>query len=352
MRVLFVKLGAIGDVTQAAAAMLHFRARHPGAEITWVVGKAIAPLLNRFGVADHVHALDESEILSGSLPSRLRALARHALALRGLSSRFDLVVTAYGDWRYRLLTGLVRASRFRHYDRRAIRRPSPLQHRNRVFEYIRLLEDEGERHADISALMQALGVRFLSRRSADLPPMATVPKGVVLAPGGARNLLRSDALRRWPLDHYVKLAEALVEAGVPVTLAGGPADDWVCPAFAHLPVRNLVGQTDLTGMVELLGQAEVVVTHDSGPLHLATITRAGLVALFGPTPANACIPLGRPKTILHEPGNRVCCSPCYDGRDYADCQQALCMEASTVEAVTRSVLALLRSPAAPATEAS
>jgi heptosyltransferase-2 len=115
----------------------------------------------------------------------------------------------------------------------------------------------------------------------------------------------------------------------------------VCPAFAHLPVRNLVGQTDLTGMVELLSQAAVVVTHDSGPLHLATITRAGLVTLFGPTPANACIPLGRPKTIVHEPGNRVCCSPCYDGRDYADCQQALCMEASTVEAVTQSVLALL-----------
>jgi ADP-heptose:LPS heptosyltransferase len=106
------------------------------------------------------------------------------------------------------------------------------------------------------------------------------------------------------LDHYVKLAEALVEAGVPITLAGGPADDWVCPAFAHLPVRNLVGQTDLTGMVELLSQAAVVVTHDSGPLHLATITRAGLVTLFGPTPANACIPLGRPRRSCtsREPG--------------------------------------------------
>jgi ADP-heptose:LPS heptosyltransferase len=182
MRVLFVKLGAIGDVTQAAAAMLHFRARHPGAEITWVVGKAIAPLLNRFGVADHVHALDESRFFPAPCPLAC-ALARHALALRGLSSRFDLVVTAYGDWRYRLLTGLVRASRFRYYDRRAIRRPSPLQHRNRVFEYIRLLEDEGERHADISALMQALGERFLAHRSADVPPMATVSKHVVLAPG-------------------------------------------------------------------------------------------------------------------------------------------------------------------------
>jgi hypothetical protein len=62
--------------------------------------------------------------------------------------------------------------------------------------------------------MQALGERFLAsfgRPASDGHCLEARGSG----PRGARNLLRSDALRRWPLDHYVKLAEALVEAVFP-----------------------------------------------------------------------------------------------------------------------------------------
>jgi ADP-heptose:LPS heptosyltransferase len=52
VRILFVKLGAIGDVVQAAVAMKEFRRRNPGAEIDWVAGKQTGELVRAFGVAD------------------------------------------------------------------------------------------------------------------------------------------------------------------------------------------------------------------------------------------------------------------------------------------------------------
>ena len=138
-------------------------------------------------------------------------------------------------------------------------------------------------------------------------------------------------------EQPVALAEKILGQGNSVVLLGGPGDRWVSEYFAGLEVVDLVGQTSLTDMVALLDKASCAVTHDSGPIHLASITSVPLVGIFGPTPANAVLSFSRAKTVVLHPENRVTCSPCYDGRTYAACNSNVCMQATSVERVFSAV---------------
>ena len=155
---------------------------------------------------------------------------------------------------------------------------------------------------------------------------------VVLVPAGARNLLRDDALRRWPIEHYVALAEQLLETGCEVVLAGGPDDRWASAYFGTLATRarfpgftDAIGTLSLTETLGLLDTAMVTVTHDTGPLHLAGITATDIVTIFGPTDPHGRLPQ-RAGCVAIWGGEGFACRPCYDGRDYAPCPHNGCME--------------------------
>jgi heptosyltransferase-2 len=164
--------------------------------------------------------------------------------------------------------------------------------------------------------------------------------GVVLVPGGARNVLRESALRRWPVERYRAIAEGLLAAGHRVTLVGDGADAWVRPAFAGLDVRDEIGARAIEGTLALMGRADLVITHDTGPLHLAALVRAPILALFGPTVPSQFMPRHAGAEALWG-GSELACRPCYDGREFASCANNLCMQDIPVAAVLARALAML-----------
>ncbi|HZY61781.1 MAG TPA: glycosyltransferase family 9 protein, partial [Edaphobacter sp.] len=164
---------------------------------------------------------------------------------------------------------------------------------------------------------------------------------IILVPAGAKNLMRDDALRRWPIENYVSLASYLIERGFEVILAGGPGDTWAVASFAELAVTNLTGQLTLPEMLSLLDSSDVVVTHDTGPLHMAGITNAGIVSIFGPTNPRGRLPQ-RANTVALWGGEGFACRPCYDGRDYAPCLHNGCMHQVTVEMVIDQIEAVMK----------
>jgi heptosyltransferase-2 len=163
----------------------------------------------------------------------------------------------------------------------------------------------------------------------------------VLAPAGARNLLRDDILRRWPLGNYVALVALLIERGYSIHLAGGPGDQWASAAFAHLRVEDHIGKLSLVESLALFDTADLVVSHDTGPLHMAGLTRAALVALFGPTDPHVFLP-ARPNTIALWGGEGFACRPCHDGRNFAPCTQNGCLHQITPEFALEHIEDLLK----------
>ncbi len=333
-RILFIRIGALGDVLQGAVAMAFMKKAYPDLRISWVVGSGFAPFIQRLAIAEEVVSIDDRSLFGGGLVKRLVTLLR-SMWLIAAAGPFDMVGIAYLDWRYRLLTLLVRGKENRCYRIKGSR-PIPLAGRHRSFEYVRLLSGMDAGNLSLVSLYEEIGARL----RAGSAPNAQHAGCVALVPGGG-NLLREDSVRRWPVESYVSLAEYLIGKGYEVVLLGAEQDRWACEFFGALGVVNMVGQTDLIELFDVMDNAAVVVSHDTGPLHMAALSNAGLVALFGPTDANATLPLDRPRTAFLSQGNRVACVPCYDGRNFAECSNAQCMADISVSTVIEAVESLV-----------
>lgn len=340
---LIVKLAAIGDVVMALPMVTALRATAPDCRITWLAGRTSAPLLSHVAEIEEVVAIDDRAILAGSTASKAAAVASAWRVLAGRS--FDLVLVAHSDARYQRLAQTVRSSDRRWLGQRAPR-PGLLPGRNHTAEYVRLVTGEDTRRAPLPAppVVDPPMPDDLAHELAVFNP-AAAPL-VVLAPGGARNPGRTDNLRRWPVDRYAALAQRLVAEGHAVALIGDAGDAWVRSAFTGVPVLDLVGRTDLAALVALFRRCAMAVAHDSGPLHLARLAGAPTVGLFGPTLPRAFVPPGSSTRILW-PGAALPCAPCYDGREFAACDDNACMQAISVDAVAAAIAAQRRHALAP-----
>ncbi len=133
------------------------------------------------------------------------------------------------------------------------------------------------------------------------------PRPVALAPGSAwRN-------KRWPIERHVEIARRLLErTDRPILVVRGPDDARVREAFAPLVreearVRDLA--TDLGELPARLSEASVMVTSDSGPMHVAEAVGTPVIALFGPTTREFGFAPWRSDSILLE--RAMACRPCH-----------------------------------------
>ncbi len=336
MNLLIVRIGAIGDVVMALAAVEAARALDPDARVTWLCGELVRPLLEHVGTVDEIVAVDERALLTGTVRARTREIGRAWCALAG--RRFDLVVTAHADPRYRVLSATVRAG-----TRRSLRslgaRQASIPGRYQGDEYARLVHGIDGPDAQPARLPR---VSF-PRGDGLLPPDGPT---VVIAPGGAKNVLRDDGLRRWPLERYARVAAELTAREVRVVVCGGPDDEWVRLSFAALPVVDLVGKTDLIELGATIQACDLLITHDSGPMHLAFLAHTPTLALFGPTRPSERIPHGADVRELWG-GDHLACRPCYDGRSYAPCPSNVCLQSVSTEDVVAEAVKILAEYAAP-----
>jgi len=117
--------------------------------------------------------------------------------------------------------------------------------------------------------------------------------------------------KRWPIEHYAALADRLVSGGACVWLFGSPNDADVGAAIAQAAsagVTNLCGKTGLADAVDLLSLASLVVSNDSGLMHVAAALDRPLVALYGSSSPGYTPPLA-PQASIVTLG--LDCSPCF-----------------------------------------
>jgi heptosyltransferase-2 len=328
--ILIVRLVALGDLITASTLVERIRAERPNARVSWVVGKSGAPLVRLFPGVDEVIAVDEQHLLRGSIVRR--AMAMCGLWRRLLLNRYSDVIIAHPDRRYRLITLACVGARVRALSRDLSDRTNPIPGRSFGDEFARLLgplKNAGplvERYEISDLRPQLAPVRPGLLPASDRPL-------VVLVPGGARNLLRETPVRRWPASRYGDVARALVERGCDVALIGDRSDRWAAEACVGVPVLDFLGTLTLEETLSVLARASLVISHDTGPLHLARAVRAPTIALFGPTIPRQVLGAAQPNVIVLWGGEQLACRPCYNGRDFALCQNNLCMQDISVAQV-------------------
>ncbi len=117
--------------------------------------------------------------------------------------------------------------------------------------------------------------------------------------------------KRWPIPYFAELAQNLQQQGYVVWIIGSNKDQEVgdkIVALGNLSTRNLCGSTDLTDAVVLLSCAALVVSNDSGLMHIAAALDRPMLALYGSSSPAFTPPLSQHAQIIKID---IPCSPCF-----------------------------------------
>lgn len=151
--------------------------------------------------------------------------------------------------------------------------------------------------------------------------------------------------KRWPAAHFAALARQLTGecADLRVVILGNRADremGQVISASASGRCLDLTGQTSLPETIECLRRCAVVVSNDTGPMHIAAALRRPLIALFGPTEPRRTGPYGQLGNVLQ---TALDCVPCMSG-ECAHERPLECLKVIRPDTVAERVQVLLQAP--------
>ncbi|MCK9419343.1 MAG: lipopolysaccharide heptosyltransferase II [Nitrospirae bacterium] len=339
MKILFIKLSAIGDVVQTLPALEAIKKLYPDSEITWVVEEAAAgileghPLIGRLLIS---RRRTWFRMLRNPLKV-VRGIGDIIRFIRGLRSiRYDIAIDFQGLLKSGMLIGLARATR-----KIGFNRTRELSH---LFLNERLPAYDIEKHA----LERYLNVaRYLGAR--DPSSLCTLPiEREVTAirekieamnlqdrPLVAMNPVARWNTKLWPERRFAELADRLVkEKNAVVIFTGSPEDRAVNDRIISLmseTAMNWAGETTLKELAALAVLADLFISTDTGPMHLAAAAGAKVLALFGPTAPWRTGPYG-PSHVVVRTG--ITCSPCFQRK----CEIGVrCMEEITVEEVMKLI---------------
>ncbi|HTS68972.1 MAG TPA: lipopolysaccharide heptosyltransferase II [Terriglobia bacterium] len=339
-RILVRSTNWVGDAVMSIPALEALRARFARAEIVLLSKPSVSELYW------HMPAVNRQIIYKPH--SEHRGPLGFAKLIRELrAERFDAALlfpnsfhSAYMAWRagIPLRIGYARDGRsFMLHD--AIEPPPPAAYGHQVYYYLQLLFRAGliakpsPVHEIRLRLTEAEGIwaaKKLAALGMDGPRFL-----VGFAPGAAFG-----PAKRWMPERFAGLADRLIgalNADVLIfgTAAERPLAEEIAAAMKHTPVIA-AGETSLRQLLALMTQCKLMVTNDSGPMHLAGALGIPLVAIFGSTDARATGPVGTRVRIVHR---GVECSPC--GRRVCPIDFR-CMREIPVEEVFRATLELVK----------
>jgi ADP-heptose:LPS heptosyltransferase len=153
---------------------------------------------------------------------------------------------------------------------------------------------------------------------------------------------RKDA-NRWAIERYIALAKRLLELdGVRVAVTGGAVSaslaDQISQALGDR-IWRADGKFSLLGSAELFSKSGVLVTGDTGPMHIAVAVGTPVVALFGPANSLRTGPYATDVIVLDK---RLRCAPCYARSCPLRYDPPLCMDSISVDEVYQAVLQPLK----------
>ncbi len=358
-RILIVQLADIGDLILSTPSLAALREARPDAHLVLLTSAHAASVVQGQALVDEIVTFDRQAFNSSKSllkPSNLRRLFS--------LGHFDTVVFLHhftlrlGTFKFALIALAAQS-----------RRRIGLDNGNGWFLTDRLPDDGfGARHQaqywlNLVGLLGADSSPRPAVVAKEVPsPLPPLPQGegnqslMLFQQLGIRNSELTIALhagsggysraRRWDAASFAAVANTLHhEYGAQIVLVGGKGDDTAAvQAALTVPALDISGQTTLPQLAGVLSQADLFIGADSGVMHLAAAVGTPVVALFGPSNADAWgpwTPGGR--SIIVRSG--VECSPCsYVGHGIGlreGCAARTCMRLVTPERVLQAARALL-----------
>ena len=332
VKILIVKPSSLGDVLHALPAMSLLRRHFPDASISWLVNDTFA------GIVELFPGVDEIIVFRRQRWGQLRhgfELAKFLLELR--RRRFDLVIDFQGLFRSGFFTWVTGASRrigfkaaregARRFYNDPVLLPANLKHAVDKNLFLVRSALEIPESADFPELR--IRPEFARKAMENLEEMGASGHPVLAVAPAARWESKT-----WPPEFFAAtISEVLRQRPDTVvwllgTLSERQIGDQIQRLCPTLTLHNQMGATDLGTLVELLRRSHVMLTNDSGPMHIGAALKTPTVALFGPTSSELTGPYGE--------GHLVFAGQC----EYRPCLQRACpLKIQTCQQIEPSAVA-------------
>ncbi len=339
MNILIIKLSAIGDVIHTLPSLFTLRQLYPEAHITWVVEETAADLVKNHPYLDAVLI---SRRKKWSKDFRNRQFRLPVEEIRSFMKtlrqrRYDLVIDFHGLFKSSMIVFLSGGKRKLGYD--------SLQELSGLFLNEKIPEDMNKHAVDrYLDFPRYLGAK-VDRAQFILPSDKEAEEKV-------QNLLCKYNLedkkfiainpvalwetKLWNNEKFARLADLINdELQMKVVFTGSEKEP--LEKITSLMITesiNLGGQTSLLELASVFKKAQMVISTDSGPMHLASAVETPVIALFGPTDPARTGPYGAGHTIIR---TELSCSPCF----LKKCSTKKCMEDISPQQVFATVKKIL-----------
>ena len=340
MNILIVKLSAIGDVIHTLPSLAALRELYPRAHITWVVEEAAADLVKNHPCLNEVLVSGRKrwsrDLRAGQFSRSLSEIRTFIKTLR--KRHYDLVIDFHGLLKSSIIVLLSGGKRKLGYD--------SWQELSGLFLNEKIPEDMNKHAVDRYLDFP----RYLGSKTGNVQFVLPADPG---AEEKARVLLRNNKLedknfiainpvalwetKLWNNHKFADLAD-LISQDLQMKIAFTGSDkeqiDKITSSMTTDGI-NLGGETSLQDLACIYKKARMVISTDSGPMHLAAAVGTPVIALFGPTDPDRTGPYGAGHTIVRA---GLDCSPCL----LKKCSTKKCMEDISPEQVFAVVKRMIK----------
>ena len=349
MRILIVRLSAMGDIIHAMPAVAGLRAQFPESRVDWAIEERWSPLLTSRAIFDTSTSISPEQPLVHLVHQvHMRRWRKHPFSsttraeMRALRSRlrelnYDHVIDLQGAIRSALLA---KASGARVLAGALHPREVPARwwYNVKAHTPARHVVDQG------AEIVSAAVGRSLDPTTPPFPVSAEGERWadeVIRVSSGSFAMINPGAgwgAKCWPAERYAGLVRALAEHGVPSLINAGPGESKLAQEVLRGNEKSArVVECSLPQLIAITRRAALFVGGDTGPLHLASALCIPVVAIFGPTDPARNGPYGGRHVVLRSPESK---------RDHSRRHRPEAgLLTITVEQAAEAALALLGVPA-------
>ena len=326
-RFFLIRPGGIGDAVLLAPAIHRIKNVYPDCRITVLAERRNAGVFSLIPKIDQLYYYD-----------------RPAEFWQAVSRKYDVVIDTE---QWHRLSAIVA---------RLVRAPMKIgfatNERRRMFTHCLSYSHDEYEVCSFKRLLEPL--TGVSEQVEPTPPFLTIPPAaaataekllvslndkpfIIIFPGA------SIPERRWGADLFRAVADTLTQKGYGIVVVGGTVDQADAQAIASESGLNLAGQTSLAETAALLARSTLLISGDSGVLHIAVGLGVPTVSLFGPGRAHKWAPQSDLHVVINK---NLPCSPCTTYGTTPPCPyHARCMQEITVDEVVTYCLKQLTHPA-------
>jgi len=333
-RILIINVNWVGDVLFSTPFIKAIRKRFPTSYIACLVVPRCKPVLELNPSLDEIIVYDEDK--------RHRSILGKIRLIKLLRSKhFDVAFMLHRSFTRRiiaLLSGIKTRIGYRIKKGGIFLTDAIMPPSKELHKVIYFLSLAGSPVTDASVKSCEFFVSDKDRTSIktllEKEGISKKDKLVVINPGGNWDP------KRWPKENFSKLADLLINnSGVKIVISGAEKDIELANNIASSMKEKaviLAGKMSLKELGALLERADLVISNDSGPMHIAVSMETAVIALFGPTSSELTGPCGKGNYIVLRK-NIGCNTPCYNYK----CNDNRCMKAIIPEEVLQEAKKML-----------